>query len=587
MNGNEIYSAAEVAQKNSDFPTAISKYESLLTGNDWNHPAAQNLFDLYLQTGDLTSASKLAARATDLFPKEAAYQNQLGLALFGLERFDEAEKAFERTLALRPDLTAPAVNIAVIQSKQNGLGKSLKTLRAILSKNPNDYLALLNCGVVLSKLGRSEEALAYLDNALEQDPESFECAQNRIGLINYVEEHSMAYFYEQASAFWRIKNINAAAIEPYRHVRSENQGENRPLRIGFVSADFKNHPVGRLLEPVLKAHDKKKIHTTLYSNFALEDEFTKTIRSVCDVWCEIVFQSDAEAAQTIYGDKIDILVDLSGHTAGNRLGVFQYKPAPVQMTWLGFVATTGLKEIDYIITDQHVLPVENEPYFSERPLRLKNSLLCYQPSANENQSNLLRTSTHSGVAFGCFNRVEKLNKKLILMWSQILASVSGSRLMIKHAHLSDEDIASWVTDLLIDGGIDAERITLRGATSYQEHLATYDEIDITLDTYPYAGTMTTLESLWMGVPVVSLFGDTWASRVGKSVLTTVGLPDLIAGSEQDYIDKAVALARDADARATLRRSMRARMESSPLLDVTQFTRELEQTYLAAWQAWTS
>ena len=587
MSNNETYSAAEIDQKNSDLPTAISKYESLLTGKNWHHPAAQNLFDLYLQTGDLASAFKLATRAAELFPIEAAYQNQLGLSLFAMERFDEAEKAFERTLALHPDLTAPAVNIAVIQSKQNSLGKALKALRAILSNNPNDYLALQNCGVVLSKLGQSEEALIYLDTALKQEPGSFECVQNRIGLINYVEKYSSAYFYEQAMAFWRIKNRSAASIEPYRHARLESQGESKPLRIGFVSADFKNHPVGRLLEPVLKAHDKKKIHTTLYSNLALEDEFTKTIRSVCDVWCEIVFQSDSEAAQTIYDDKVDILVDLSGHTAGNRLGVFQYKPAPVQMTWLGFVATTGLKEMDYIITDQHVLPVENELYFSETPLRLENSLLCYQPSANANQSNPLRAPTYSGVTFGCFNRVEKLNKKLILMWSQILASVSGSRLMIKHAHLSDEDIASWVTDLLIDGGIDAERITLRGASSYQEHLATYDEIDITLDTYPYAGTMTTLESLWMGVPVVSLFGDTWASRVGKSVLTTVGLPDLIAGSEQDYIDKAVALARDADARATLRRSIRARMESSPLLDVTQFTRELEQTYLAAWQAWTS
>lgn len=587
MSVDALYKEGKEALQANDVAAAVSKFETVVSLEPAHDRAYHFLAEIKLSQGDADTALAYAQKAVGAAPEQAAHYNQLGLSLMRLGRLSEAERAFGAAVARNPDLYVSRMNMGVAQVGQEKYLNARKTFESLIQVRPDDAAVLSKLGPVLAKLGRIDDALECLDKAWQLDPNSFECANNRLRVLNYGTKYSLADVWAQTKCYWSLVDRKGPRQEPYTHLPDTAASPKSPLRVGYVSADFRIHPVGLLFKSVLQTHDPNNVFPALYSNNTVEDDITVSLKTDCALWRNISGLTDSEAAQIIHEDKIDILVDLSSYTDGGRLKIFKQKPAPLQMTWLGFVATTALKEIDYIVADNHVLPPEHEPYYAEQPARLPHCLWCFAPPKNAAAFPQTRPSQMSPVTFGCFNSISKINADLVKTWSRILDQVPDSRLLIKYAYLSDADLADSVQEVFADNGIRPERLTILGKTSYEDHMAAYNTIDVALDSFPYNGTMTTLESLWMGVPVITRCGNTWASRVGKSLLSTIGLDEFVTASEGDYIERAVSLANDTSARAHWHGTLRQRLESSPVCDVTGFTRNLERLYHSAWTTWCS
>ncbi|MEE8535198.1 MAG: hypothetical protein V3S45_04070, partial [Kiloniellales bacterium] len=322
-----------------------------------------------------------------------------------------------------------------------------------------------------------------------------------------------------------------------------------------------------------------------YANQAREDAVTERLRRHTRHWRSIIGLSDEAAAKLVRDDAIDILVDLSGHTRNHRLGLFASKPAPLQASWLGYFATTGLEAMDYILADRHVVPPGEEPLYSEKVLRLPDSYLCFSPPAFDIPVGPLPATASGGITFGCFNSLAKLTPEVVRLWAEILKAVPESRLLLKTRFLDRAQARDRYARLFAEQGVEEARLIFEGTSPRQALLERYDSVDIALDPFPFNGGTTSAEALWMGVPVVALGADRFAGRVGESILTTVGLSRLVARGEADYRALAVELASDLDALSKLRGELRGRLLASPLCDGPAFTRGLESAYRNIWHDW--
>lgn len=355
------------------------------------------------------------------------------------------------------------------------------------------------------------------------------------------------------------------------------------LKIGYVSSDFRTHSVSYFFEPLLQAHDKDVVEVYCYSGGQRPDATTVRLQALAHAWRDIGAMTDAQAAEQIYADGIDILVDLNGHTAQNRLRVFAHKPAPIQVTYLGYPDTTGLRTMDYRITDAWSDPPGDEVYYTEKLIRLEGCFLCYRPPDDAPPVATLPALKQGFITFGSFNARAKINEEVITLWSRLLQDIPTSRLLIKNPSLTCSVTRDYLYEQFKTQGITRERVELRGlARSTQDHLATYADIDIALDTFPYNGTTTTCEAMWMGVPVVTLAGDAHIGRVGVSLLHTVGQEDLISRNQDEYLRLARSLAEDRTRLANLRGELRQRMAASPLCDAQAFARKVEASYRDIW-----
>jgi predicted O-linked N-acetylglucosamine transferase (SPINDLY family) len=353
-----------------------------------------------------------------------------------------------------------------------------------------------------------------------------------------------------------------------------------------VSSDLNAHPVGKFLLPLFLEHDKRRFEIFAYSQLRMEDEMTHRLQACTDCWRDITGLSDPQAAEMIRQDQIDILIDLAGHTARHRLLVFACKPAPVQVSYLGYPATTGLATIDYRLTDALADPPgETDAYFTETLIRLPNTAWCYQPPSEAPLVSPLQALQNDYITFGSFNNFTKINEALAKCWAEILRRVPQSRLLLKAVALNSESARRDLQRMMSGSGIDADRLQLHGSVPISRHLPFYNRIDIALDTYPYHGTTTTCEALWMGVPVVTRAGASHVSRVGVSLLSAVGLPDLVANDADHYVQIAVDLAANPSRLAELRASLRMRMQQSPLMDAAAFARDVEAAYREMWRRW--
>ena len=358
----------------------------------------------------------------------------------------------------------------------------------------------------------------------------------------------------------------------------------RQLRIGYVSADFKQHSVAHFIEPVIAAHDKSKFEVFCYSNNLMADEVTQRIQSACAHWRVIADQSDEVVAKQIREDGIDILVDLAGHTPQNRLLVFARKPAPVQATWIGYPNTTGLTTMDYRITDAFADPVgDSDHFYTEKLIRLPECFSCFEAPRESPQVGALPALATGHITFGSFNNPLKFTPDVIEQWSHILKRVQNSRLVLKYQGLDSAFMSGLMREQFLKHGIASDRLDILGKDVSQfDHMNRYNQIDIGLDPFPYNGTTTTCDALWMGVPVVVLAGNTHVSRVGVSQMQNIGLPQLIARDANDYVQIATTLAGDLEKLVALRDGLRARMSESPLTNVTRFTRNVEAAYQVMW-----
>jgi predicted O-linked N-acetylglucosamine transferase (SPINDLY family) len=369
----------------------------------------------------------------------------------------------------------------------------------------------------------------------------------------------------------------------FQHTAGSGKDKQR-LRIGYVSPDFRRHSVSYFFEPLLAQHDRALVEVTCYAEVTRGDAMTERLQGLSDHWCNTAGMSDAQLAQRIHADGIDILVDLAGHTANNRLRAFTFKPAPIQCSYLGYFTTTGLAAMDYWLTDEVLTPADTVEQSSETIYRLPRSCVVYQ--APDAAPAVVERPAGGPVTFGSFNDLSKVSAEAVLRWCEILQRVPGSRLLIKARQLAgEEERRVWLGHFAAQG-IGAERLILRSRTEGQaEHLAMYGEVDIALDAMPRTGGATTAEALWMGVPVISLAGERFIERLSATMLNAVGLDELVAATATDYVEKAVALAADDERRRALRQGLRARMAASPLCDARGLAHTFETAYRDMWQRW--
>ena len=526
---------------------AIAAYRQAIALKPDYREAYHALVLIFQDRGQLQEAADLCRQAIAHRPNDPLLYNNLGFFLWSLRQFDEAIPALRHAIALKPDFAGA----------YNNLGNTLKDQ------------------------GQLDAALVCYDHALVLEPNDTVVACNQIYLLHFHPDSSARDIYE-ASCRWNRKY--AAPLKSSLRPHSNDSALGKKLKIGYISPDLSRHPVGRFLLPLLQNHDHARMEIFCYSDIRAPDSITNSLRESADNWRNTGHLSDQQVADLIRADGIDIMVDLTMHMAGSRLLVFARKPAPVQVTYLAYCSTTGLDAMDYRLTDPYLDPPDRktEGMYSEQSVWLPQTYWCYLEPPTGLEVGPPPGEAVGHVTFGCLNNFSKVTDKALMVWCALLRATPNSRLLL---HAGEGAHRQRTLDLLEQEGIAGERLNFAGFMSPLEYFALYREIDIGLDPFPYAGGTTTCDALWMGVPVVSLAGDIAVSRGGLSILSNVGLSELVAQTPEEYVQIATELAQDMGRLAGLRSSLRERMKSSPLMDGPGFACNVEAAYRQMWQRW--
>ncbi len=549
----------------------------ILRQDPGNPQALHRLGLLARQQGQKDKALDLLLRAAKLLPDSAQIQSDVAKTLAAARNFLPAIQRFERALSLDPSRQSDYLYLAAAYGEIGQSGKMLETC----DRAPDHPEIAGRVASAIMTQGRIADALTILRRALAQNP-SPSTHSALLFSMHYVPDASPEEIFAEHRRF-------AEAYEkPLPRLHHQNNPDpDRRLRIGYVSPDFKQHPVAQFLHPVVSRHNRDQFEIFCYSATPTVDARTREFQKIAGHrWRDIRSLTPDQSADLVRRDAIDILIDTTGHTGGSQLMLFARKPAPVQITWLGYPDTTGLESMDYRITDQQADPIGmTEHLHSEQLLRLP-SFLCYEPPEYTPEVAPPPVLKSGAVTFGSFNNFMKISPETIETWSKILRTVPGSKLLLKHRGASDKDAREKFPGFFEHHGIARERILITAQMpSHGQHLDSYREIDIALDPFPYNGTTTTCETLIMGVPMVTLAGTTHVSRVGVSLLTQVGLTDWIANSRADYVRIAVEnAARNLE---NLRQEIRPKMLASELGDPVRFTAQVENLYRKTWKLWSN
>lgn len=538
-----------------------------------------NLGNALREQGRLTDAEESYRKALAIKPDFVDAHANLGVTLQEQGRLTDAEACYRRALEIKPNSAEAHNNLGNTLQKLGRLSDSEASYRMALAIRPDYADAHNNLGNTLKDLGRIDEAEASYRCALEIKPDYEDAFGNLLFTLNYHPDRSG----EEIFAAYREYD-NRFCLPHHKTWRAHQNRRDgaRRLKVGYVSPDFYRHSVRHFLEPLLSNHDKKLFEVYAYAELAREDAATARYKTYADHWVSTVGMPDAALAERIRDDGIDILVDLAGHTAHNRLQVFARKPAPVSVTWLGFGYTTGLTAIDYILTDATSTPPGSEGMFSEKPWRLSISNYAYRPAEDMGSVGPLLAVKAGRVTFGTLSRSVRINHRTIRVWSEILKQIDGALLVMDHKNFQDDGLRLSLQEQFAAHGIDSRRLVI-GC-----HSPPWDVLrgmDIGLDCFPHNSGTTLFESLYMGVPFVTLAERPSVGRLGSSILEGLGRSEWTARSEEEYIQKAVTLASDIPALASLRAGLRAEMENSPLMDEAGFARKVEEAYREMFMLW--
>jgi predicted O-linked N-acetylglucosamine transferase (SPINDLY family) len=565
--------------------------------------------------GSLREAIGCFQRVLKLRRDHPYVRNELGSAFLAAGRLEEAATCFEKVIRERPTAFEAMSNLAVVVERQGDRRRAEELLRSAIQLAPGQSYVRLNLGDLLLTANRVGEAIACLEEAARLAPglaelqiylgnayakqgrleEALGCYQRALAeQPQFAATHQIVLFTLHYSSGadpialaaehrrWAERHATPLLTPGRRHANTPDP--ERRIRVGYVSGDFRQHPIAYFTAPVLEAQDQNQIETICYAS-GKPDAWTERMRHHASLWREADGLGDAELAELIEQDHIDILVDLAGHTAGNRLLVFARKPAPVQVSWLGYSGTTGMQAVDYLIVDPKVAPPEEPAPFVEQPLPIDGCFLAYEIPRDAPAVAPAPCVKRGFITYACFNALSKVGLHVVSVWSEILRRDPTARLVMKNATFDDQASHEFYARQFESLGVRRERVDLVGGSPHRELLEYYSEVDIALDPFPYNGATTSCEALAMGVPVVSLCGNRFISRVGSSILHNAGLDDLVTASEADYVEKALALGQNHALLAEMRATMRARLAGSTLGDTVGFTRRLESAYRDIWRRW--
>ena len=519
-------------------------------------------------------------------PGHAEVQTNLGVSLLALNQAASAVAALRAAVALQPSLALAHSNLGNALMAEGLMRDAQASHEQAVALAPALGLARRNLAHLLKTIGEPEAALAHLEHVLALEPEQLAVHSEVVFMQQYLPQTPSRDLARLAGAR-RFGELALRHAQPFESWTNPPLPERR-LRIGLLSSDLRAHPVGYFIEAVLVALSSAaadRVDICVYANQREDDAVSERLRQCCPQWLAVVDLDDAALARRIRDDKVDVLIDLSGHTLHNRLPVLAWKPAPVQLSWLGYCGSTGLPSVDAFIADSWIAPDGSDAEFVERVVRLPETFLCFTPPPFDLAVAPLPAQAGGGIRFGCFNQLAKMNDAVLALWARVLHAVPGSRLLLQGHALQDPAIRDRIVGRYVQHGIEPDRLSLHPAQARADYLRAYNQVDIALDPFPYPGGTTTLEALWMGVPVLTLPGTSALSRQGLSVLRNLELDDWVAKDLDDYLARAVRHAADTRALAELRHGLRERLLGSPLCDAPRFAGHLEQSMRALWRDW--
>ena len=547
-----------------------------------NDPTPLNGLGYALQScGDYERAVAIFQKAVSLNPNRFDSLNNLGILLRMLKRPHDALPHLRKAIELEPTSETALSNLVYTQLGLGYLSEALATTQRIIEKHPRSSVGYMMRGFALMQQARIAAAMDCFDKAQAFDPNNNKAVANALFSMLYRDDLSADEFVKQ-----RQKWI-ARLPQPPQHYR-QWKGEKDPdrrLKVGYVSGDLRSHPVAFFLEPILTNHNAEKVEVFCYDVTAVEDKTTETLKRHAHHWRKCVGMNNTALAQQIYNDGIDILVDLSGHTADNRVGALMHKPAPLQMLYIGYPGSTGLSEMDYVISDRFVSPTETEALYTEKILPLENSFWCFKPRDFAPAPNELPALKNGYVTLGSFNHAAKLSPSTIGLWASVLREIPNAQLKLKSLSFADDETSTYFRKQFSELGIDSDRIIFEKPTlKFEDFFFAYHTIDIAIDTIPYNGGTTTCEALWMGVPVVTLRGERFCSRMSHSLLRSVGLGELSVATEEAFVEKVRSLCNNLEQLERIRKELRDKMAASPLCDGKLASSDLETAYRKVWRS---
>ncbi len=565
-------------QSQQRFQDAESLYRRVIARHPNSALVHHNLGESLRNQGLWQAAANAFVRAIELDSNSFESQLNLGRTLSNLGRVQESQQIFARLINQYPNRGKPFHYMGKLLFEQGDLPAAASNIEQALQLDPRDEFAICSLGLVYLELGDTAKAECCFRKALAIDPEQVTAHSCLLFLMSGNPDLEPSTLFEEHQR-WGIRH---GAVSPLGSFRNSRDPQRR-LRIGYVSPDFRRHAVAGFFRPVLEQHDLLRVETYCYAEVAAPDEVTRSFQQLAEHWFSTVGLSDEQVARRVLADEIDILVDLAGHTAGNRLRVFAFRPAPIQVTWIGYPNTTGLSAIDYRLTCAVQNPVDEPTYHTEQLIRLPHGSFCFSAPSLAPPLGPPPIRRQGHVTFGALHRPSKISADVRKLWANVLQANAESRLILFNTRFTEQS-AALIRDDLVRLGVGSDRIEIRNQNSGESYLTVYDEIDIGLDVAPWAGGTTTMEALWMGVPVVALYGQRRSARSTAAIMSQVNLSDLIAYSEAEYVSLATQLAQNVPRLELLRVELRATLERT-ICNVKRFTRDLELEFQKLWTEW--